>query len=55
MENSLPHFATDNLRPIIHTILKMEEIKEAHEMMERNENTGKIIIQMTDGDAHEEL
>jgi len=37
-------FKTGSFSPIIHKIYDAEQIKEAHDRMEKNENIGKIII-----------
>ncbi|MGI9417505.1 MAG: zinc-binding dehydrogenase, partial [Geminicoccaceae bacterium] len=37
-------FATGALRPVIHDVLPLDDIVRAHEMMEANANTGKIIL-----------
>jgi putative PIG3 family NAD(P)H quinone oxidoreductase len=40
----LPLFADGQLKPVIDAVLRMEEIRDAHRRMERNENIGKIVL-----------
>ena len=42
----LPLLASGSLRPIIHEAVPFAEVRRAHEMMEANENFGKIILEM---------
>ena len=42
----LPLLAGGTLRPIIHEAVPFAEVRRAHEMMEANENFGKIILEM---------
>ncbi len=37
-------FASGRLRPVIHDVLPLSDIVKAHEMMEANANTGKIML-----------
>lgn len=46
MEQALGHFATGKLKPVIHEVLPLAEIAEAHRHMESNANTGKIILRV---------
>jgi NADPH:quinone reductase-like Zn-dependent oxidoreductase len=43
---ALGHFATGKLKPVIHTVLPLAEIADAHRMMEANANTGKIVLRV---------
>lgn len=52
---ALPLFKNGTFRPIIHTVLPLADIKQAHELMENNVNTGKIILKVEDADGKEEL
>jgi len=45
-EAALGHFKTRELKPVIHEIMPLADIAKAHEMMEANANTGKIILQV---------
>jgi putative PIG3 family NAD(P)H quinone oxidoreductase len=45
---ALGHFATGKLKPVIHTVLPLAEIADAHRMMEANANTGKIVLRVDD-------
>jgi tumor protein p53-inducible protein 3 len=43
----LEHLARGELRPVIDTVLPIEQAAEAHRMMEENRNAGKIILLVT--------
>ena len=43
-ERWLPPLAAGSIRPVIHEIVPFAEVRRAHEMMEANENFGKIIL-----------
>ena len=45
-ERWLPLLATRTIRPVIHDVVPFAEVRRAHEMMEANENFGKIILAM---------
>lgn len=47
-EIALPLFKEKKLKPVIHTVVPFKELPEAHRIMEDNENTGKIILKVTD-------
>lgn len=51
----LPLFENGAFKPIIHTVLSLEKIAEAHKLMEANVNTGKIILTVNSGDEHQDL
>ena len=40
----LPVLTTEKIKPIIHAIYPLNEVKAAHEVMEKNLNVGKIIL-----------
>ncbi len=42
----LPHIAGGRIRPIIDRTLPLSEVVAAHEAMERNENFGKIVLEL---------
>ena len=42
----LPLFNSDKLKPIVHQALPFSECESAHEIMEANENIGKIILNL---------
>ncbi|SFB99172.1 putative NAD(P)H quinone oxidoreductase, PIG3 family [Alkalibacterium subtropicum] len=44
----MPFFKEKKLKPVIHVVIPFEELPEAHRMMEDNENTGKIIMKVSD-------
>ncbi|KAK3097504.1 hypothetical protein FSP39_010245 [Pinctada imbricata] len=44
IKDVLPHFKTKRLKPIIDTVLPLDEIRKAHEIMESNKNAGKIVL-----------
>lgn len=41
----LPKFSNKEVHPIIDRVFTVDQIKEAHERMEKNENIGKILIE----------
>lgn len=41
---ALPLFASGKLRPVIHSVMAMRDVAKAHEIMERNETFGKIVL-----------
>lgn len=43
----MPFFDEDIIQPIIHSILSFDNLPEAHRQMEANENTGKIILDVS--------
>lgn len=48
-KEALGRFATGELKPVIHDVLPLEDIVKAHQMMEANVNTGKIILNVDEG------
>lgn len=42
--HALPLFAAGRLRPVVDAVLPMEEVREAHGRMERNETFGKVVL-----------
>ena len=44
----VPFFEEDIIQPIIHSVLDFDNLKEAHRQMEADENTGKIIMDVSD-------
>jgi len=49
-ERLVPLFETGNgspvLRPVVDRVYPMEQIAEAHGVMERNENFGKLVLEI---------
>ena len=43
-QTMLPHFATGELRPVIHSIYPLSEAAEGHKTMENNSYIGKIVF-----------
>ena len=43
-ERWLPHLAAGTIKPIIHTTLPLDDAREAHALMEANQNVGKIVL-----------
>ena len=43
----MPFFDEDIIQPIIHSILDFEDLPEGHRQMEADENTGKIVIDVS--------
>ncbi|KAL8573502.1 hypothetical protein ACOMHN_047773 [Nucella lapillus] len=54
---ALPLFEAGTLKPIIHTVLTLGELAQAHQIMESNLNTGKIIltVEEEEGSVKQEL
>lgn len=48
VEKAMPLIEAGTIKPIIHSVLPFEEAKEAHRQMEDNENTGKIILRVSE-------
>lgn len=48
-KDALGRFASGELKPVIHDVLPFDDIVKAHEMMEANANTGKIVIEIGGG------
>ncbi|XP_065537828.1 quinone oxidoreductase PIG3 isoform X1 [Lathamus discolor] len=50
-EKVLPYFSrgtSPHLKPVVHSVYRLDDIAEAHRTMEKNKNIGKIVIQMPD-------
>ena len=45
-EAVLPRFASGELKPVIHTVMPLAEVRSAHELMAADANTGKIVLQV---------
>ena len=45
-ENVLPYFENGQLKPIIDSVFDFGDIAEAHKVMEKSTNTGKIIVKV---------
>jgi NADPH:quinone reductase-like Zn-dependent oxidoreductase len=43
-EAALPRFASGELRPVIHEVLPLAEVRRAHELMAADANTGKLVL-----------
>jgi len=43
---ALPRFADGRLLPIVDSVYDWQEVKQAHERMESNQNTGKIVLRV---------
>jgi NADPH:quinone reductase-like Zn-dependent oxidoreductase len=55
-ERAMPHFANGTYRPIIYKIFdSLQQLPDAHRMMEANENTGKIVLKVAAGNTKTEL
>lgn len=50
-EAALDHFKTGKIKPVVHEVMPLAEIARAHEMMEANANTGKIVLRVDDSIA----
>jgi len=42
-----PHFETGELKPVIDTVFDWNDVAKAHQKMERNENVGKLVLEVT--------
>lgn len=42
----LPALAEGRIKPVIHQVLDLEQVQEAHQIMEENQNTGKIVLRV---------
>lgn len=54
-KSALPHFASGKLKPIIDTVFPFEKLRDAHQYMESNANTGKIVIEVRKEETKDEL
>ena len=45
-EQVLPRFAGGELKPVIHAVLPLAAVREAHELMAADANTGKLVLQV---------
>jgi putative PIG3 family NAD(P)H quinone oxidoreductase len=45
-DNYLQHFATATIQPVVDSVIKLDDIADAHRYMEGNKNTGKIVIEV---------
>ena len=57
-KNALPLFidgASPSLRPIIDTVLPFHKVADAHRLMESNQNTGKIVLQIRNEQSGETI
>lgn len=46
-QQMMPFFKTGRLRPVLDRVLPLQEVAEAHRYMERNQNRGKIVLEIT--------
>jgi len=46
LEQVLPRFETGRLKPVIDRVLPLDEVRQAHELMAANANTGKLVLQV---------
>lgn len=45
-ERLWPKFASKELRPVIHAVMPVRRAEEAHAILERNENIGKVVLEI---------
>ena len=45
-ERALHLFEQDRLKPVVHAVLPLEAVHQAHELMAANANTGKLVLQV---------
>lgn len=46
-QNVLPKFADRSVVPVIHKVLPIDEVREAHNMMEKDGQFGKIVLSVS--------
>ena len=52
----LKHFADGTLKAIIETVFELDQVADAHRLMESNKNIGKILLKIAgDEDKSEEV
>lgn len=44
----IPYLDRGQIRPVVDTVFALKEVAKAHEYMEKNQNVGKIILQISD-------
>ncbi|MGF1562853.1 MAG: NAD(P)H-quinone oxidoreductase [Geminicoccaceae bacterium] len=44
--NVLPLFDAGRLKPVIHTVMPLDDVRAAHDLVEANANIGKVILQV---------
>lgn len=54
-KHALPGFEKKTLKPVVDKIFKITDIQQAHLMMESNVNIGKIVVEVREESAKEEL
>ena len=55
-KNALRHFANGTLKQIVDRVYALDQISDAHQAMEQNVNTGKILLEIKkEGSGHSEL
>jgi tumor protein p53-inducible protein 3 len=48
IDNVLPLFETDSIKPIVDKVFSIEQVADAHDYMESNKNTGKIVLHVAE-------
>lgn len=48
IENVLPYFEKGLIKPIVDIVFPLDEVAKAHQYMEENKNSGKIILKIED-------
>ncbi|WP_318576903.1 zinc-binding dehydrogenase [Terribacillus saccharophilus] len=48
IDNVLPLFESQAIKPIVDKVFPLAEVAEAHDYMESNKNTGKIVLHVAD-------
>ena len=46
VDNVLPLLERSEIKPVVDSVFPLEDVRAAHEHMEANKNTGKIILRM---------
>ena len=45
-ERVWPKFASGEIRPVIHAVFPIQRVEEAHAVLERSENIGKVVLEV---------
>lgn len=55
-KNVLPHMVKGQVKPIVYKVLDgLKNMAAAHEIMEKNQNLGKIVVQVAKEHSHSDL
>ncbi|MDF3129112.1 NAD(P)H-quinone oxidoreductase [Kiritimatiellaeota bacterium B1221] len=51
VKNLWPEFESGEIRPVIHQVVSIQEVEEAHRILQSRENLGKVVLTIRDGAA----